>query len=107
MGLHFVENPAPSEVHGLLDREGWGINIKKVYRIYSELGMQLRNTTPKRRVKAKLRDDRAKAVGPNDVRAMDFASIPQTKRVEDRAFLSRGCGGIATPSLEMALEHPF
>jgi putative transposase len=59
-------------VHVLLDREGWGINIKKVYRIYKELGMQLRNKTPKRRVKAKLRDDRAEAVGPNDVWAMDF-----------------------------------
>ena len=54
-------------VHVLLDREGWGINIKKVYRIYKELGMQLRNKTPKRRVKAKLRDDRAEAVEPNDV----------------------------------------
>lgn len=59
-------------VHVLLDREGWDINIKKVYRIYRELGMQLRNKTPKRRVKAKLRDDRAEAVGPNDVWAMDF-----------------------------------
>lgn len=43
------------------------MNIKKVYRIYNELGMQLRNKTPKRRVKAKLRDDRAEAAGPNDV----------------------------------------
>ena len=59
-------------VHVLLRREGWGINIKKVYRIYSELGLQLRNKTPKRRVKAKLRDDRAEAVGPNEVWAMDF-----------------------------------
>ena len=59
-------------VHVLLDREGWGINVKKVYRIYRELGMQLRHKTPKRRVKAKLRDDRAVAVGPNDVWAMDF-----------------------------------
>ncbi|MFD1752393.1 IS3 family transposase [Salipiger marinus] len=59
-------------VHVLMDREGWGINIKKVYRIYRGLGMQLRNKTPKRRVKAKLRDDRAEAVGPNDVWAMDF-----------------------------------
>ena len=59
-------------VHVLLDREGLAINIKKVYRIYSELGMQLRNKTPKRRVKAKLRNDRAEAVGPNDVWAMDF-----------------------------------
>ena len=58
-------------VHVLLDREGWGINIKKVYRIYRELGMQLRNKTPKRRVKAKLRDDRAEAIGSNDVWAME------------------------------------
>lgn len=54
-------------VHVLLDRERWGINVKKVYRIYKELGMQLRHKTPKRRVKAKLRDDRAVAVGLNDV----------------------------------------
>jgi putative transposase len=59
-------------VHVLLAREGWGINVKKVYRIYKEFGLQLRQKTPKRRVKAKLRDDRAVAVGPNDVWAMDF-----------------------------------
>ncbi|HQA12527.1 IS3 family transposase [Zoogloea sp.] len=59
-------------VHVLLAREGWGINVKKVYRIYKELGMQLRHKTPKRRVKAKLRDDRVEAVGPNEVWAMDF-----------------------------------
>ena len=56
----------------LLDREGWGINTKKVYRIYKELGMQLRNKTPKRRVKARLREDRIDAVGPNDVWAMNL-----------------------------------
>ena len=43
-------------VHVLLDREGRGINIKKVHRIYKELSTKLRNKTPKRRVKAKLRD---------------------------------------------------
>lgn len=59
-------------VHVLLDREGWNINIKKVYRIYKELGLQLRNKTPKRRVNAKLRDDRAEAVSPNEVWAMGF-----------------------------------
>lgn len=59
-------------VHVLLRREGWAINQKKTHRVYKELGMQLRNKTPKRRVKAKLRDDRAEAVGPNDVWAMDF-----------------------------------
>lgn len=59
-------------VHVLLRREGWSVNAKKTYRIYKELGMQLRNKTPKRRVKAKLREDRKKAVGPNDVWAIDF-----------------------------------
>ena len=59
-------------VHVVLRREGWNVNIKKVYRIYNEMGLQLRNKTPKRRVKAKLRDDRAEAVGPNDVWAMGF-----------------------------------
>ena len=48
------------------------INQKKTRRIYSELRMQLRIKTPKRRVKAKLRDDRTEAVGPNDIWAMDF-----------------------------------
>lgn len=59
-------------VHVLLRREGWVINMKKTRRIYNELGLQLRNKHPKRRVKAKLREDRQEAVGPNDVWAMDF-----------------------------------
>lgn len=59
-------------VHVLLCREGWDVNIKKAYRIYRELGLQLRNKTPKRRVKAKLRDDRKAATAPNETWAMDF-----------------------------------
>ena len=59
-------------VHVMLQREGWDINIKRTHRIYNELGLQLRNKTPKRRVKAKLRADRAPATRPNDVWAMDF-----------------------------------
>ena len=59
-------------VHVLLRRKGWVINIKKTRRIYNELALQLRNKNPKRRVKAKLRDDRQEAVGPNEVGAMDF-----------------------------------
>jgi putative transposase len=42
----------------------------RTYRIYKELGMQLRNKTP-RSVKAKLREDLVEAIGPNDVWAMD------------------------------------
>lgn len=59
-------------IHVLLRREGWKVNHKKVRRIYNELGLQLRNKTPKRRVKAKLRDDRKAATRPLDIWAMDF-----------------------------------
>src|SRR6185369_915335 len=59
-------------VHVLLRREGWWLNHKKTYRVYREMGLQLRNKTPKRRVKAKLRDDRKVATRPNETWAMDF-----------------------------------
>ena len=48
------------------------INQNKTRRIYRELGLQLRNKTPKRRVKAKLRDDRRPATRSNETWAMDF-----------------------------------
>ncbi len=59
-------------VHVLLRREGWEVNAKRIYRLYKELGLQLRNKTPKRRVKAKLREDRRPAVRANETWAMDF-----------------------------------
>jgi putative transposase len=59
-------------VHVLLRREGWLVNPKRIYRLYTELGLQLRNKTPKRRVKAKLREDRSNATHSNQVWAMDF-----------------------------------
>lgn len=42
-------------VQVLLRREGWAVNHKRTRRIYGEFGLQLRNKTPKRRVKAKLK----------------------------------------------------
>ncbi|MCW2130619.1 hypothetical protein M2226_009418 [Bradyrhizobium elkanii] len=59
-------------VHVLLRREGWCHGQNKTRRIYRELGLQLRNKTPKRRVKAKLRDDRRPATRSNETWAMDF-----------------------------------
>lgn len=60
--------------------------MKKTCRIYNEPALRLRSGHRKRRVKAKLGEDRQEAVGPNDVwalgeclhspvawRAMDFA----------------------------------
>jgi putative transposase len=59
-------------IHVLLRREGWGVNAKRVCRLYREMGLQLRNKAPKRRVKAKLRSDRTTATAPNQIWAMDF-----------------------------------
>jgi putative transposase len=59
-------------VHVLLRRDGWPVNVKRVYRVYREMGLQLRNKTPKRRVKAMLREGRRDATQPNETWAMDF-----------------------------------
>jgi putative transposase len=59
-------------VHVLLRRDGLLVNVKRVYRIYREMGLQLRHKTPKRRVKAKLREGRRDATQPNETWAMDF-----------------------------------
>lgn len=59
-------------IHVLLRREGWLVNANRVCRLYREMGLQLRNKSPKRRVKAKLRGDRQVATQPNEVWAMDF-----------------------------------
>lgn len=48
--------------------------MKRVYRLYTELGLQIRNKRPKRKVSAKLREDRRSPEKPNDVWAMDFLS---------------------------------
>lgn len=59
-------------IHVLLRREGWQVNAKRIYRLYKDMGLQLRNKTPKRRVKAKLRSDRDEATQVNETWAMDF-----------------------------------
>ena len=48
------------------------MNQKKVQRLYNELGLQLRNKHPKRKVRAKLIRNRKEAVSPLEVWAMDF-----------------------------------
>ena len=48
------------------------MNAKRIYRLYRDLGLQLRNKVPKRRVKAKLRVDRRPAQRANETWTMDF-----------------------------------
>jgi len=59
-------------IYVLLRREGWCVNHKRMSRLYREQGLQLRNKSPKRRVKAQLRQDRSQATAPNQIWAMDF-----------------------------------
>ena len=47
---------------------------KLVYRLYVEEGLQIRSKRPKRKVAAKVREDRNPPTAPNDVWAMDFLS---------------------------------
>jgi putative transposase len=48
------------------------VNAKRIYRLYRDLGLQLRNKVAKRRVKARLRDDRRPPQRANETWAMDF-----------------------------------
>jgi putative transposase len=52
-------------VRVLLRREGWRIGVKRVCQLYREQGLQLRNKSPRRRVKAKLRAGRSPATAAN------------------------------------------
>ena len=61
-------------LHVLLQREGWQINHKRTYRIYSEEGLSIRTRSPRRRRACRYRAGRAEAEGMNDVWAMDFLS---------------------------------
>jgi putative transposase len=59
-------------IHTLLQREGWGVNHKRVYRLYCLEGLQMRRKPSRRRVSAKLRKDRTDAIRPNQCWSMDF-----------------------------------
>jgi putative transposase len=58
----------------LLKREGTVINHKRLYRLYSELNLQMRNKKPKRRVQAMARREVIKATSRNECWSMDFMS---------------------------------
>ncbi len=59
-------------IHALLCREGWAVNRKRIYRLYCEMGLQMRRKPPRRRVQAKLREVRPPARDRNDCWSMDF-----------------------------------
>jgi putative transposase len=61
-------------IHVLLQREGWKINHKRVYRIYREEGLNLRAKRPRRRVSAAHRIKVPVAAGINESWSMDFVT---------------------------------
>jgi putative transposase len=52
------------KLHVLLQREGWKVNHKRVYRIYKLEGLMTRPKRPRRHVTARRRMDRGEAMGP-------------------------------------------
>lgn len=60
------------QLHVLLRREGWPINHKRVYRLYTEEGLALRRRRPKRHRSAVVRQPAPAATRPNERWAMDF-----------------------------------
>jgi len=61
-------------LHVLLQREGWPVNHKRVYRLYLKEELQLRRKRPRRRRSVKARVARPLPTGPNQVWSMDFVS---------------------------------
>jgi hypothetical protein len=57
-------------LHTLLQREGWQVNHKRLYRLYCEEGLSIRTRSPKRRRACRYRSGRSEADGMNDVWAM-------------------------------------
>jgi putative transposase len=61
-------------LHILLRREGWQVNHKRVYRLYTEEGLTMRRKPPRRHVSAQLREERKPIQTVNEVWALDFMS---------------------------------
>ena len=61
-------------LHVLLQREGWAVNHKRVYRLYCQEGLMLRNKKPKRHGSCQRRMERPVAAWIDEGWSMDFMS---------------------------------
>ena len=59
-------------IHVLLLREGWKVNAKRVARLYTHEGLNLRAKGPKRRRRSMAQRVRTSPTAPNQVWSMDF-----------------------------------
>src|SRR6185436_21185915 len=57
----------------LLRREGWPVNAKRIYRLYTDEGLTVR-TTPRKRLASRPRVPMPAATRPNERWSMDFVS---------------------------------
>ena len=92
-------------VHVLLRREGWTVNHKRVWRLYRLEGLQLRSKTPKRKVSAKLRQDRAVAAAPNEIWAMDFLSDQLFDGTRIRVLTVVDAHSRVSPAVDVRLSY--
>ena len=58
----------------MLQREGWKVNHKRIYRLYKLEGLGMRPKRPRRRVTGCRRMERTTATRPNECWSMDFMS---------------------------------
>lgn len=61
-------------LHVLLRREGWEVNLKRVYRLYRQEQLALRRRRPRRRVSCRHRTDRPPVEAADQAWSMDFLS---------------------------------
>ncbi len=73
-------------LHVLLRREGWAINRKRVYRLYTEEGLTLKQRRPARRRSGVVRSVRPALTGPNERWAMDFVHDTLADRTSVRVL---------------------
>ena len=61
-------------LHIVLQREGWAVNHKRVWRLYREEGLGMRRKPPRRRVSCLKREGRPETCSVNQRWSMDFLS---------------------------------
>jgi putative transposase len=73
-------------IHVLVRREGWPLNAKRLYRSTARDRPAIPQQTLRRRVKAKLRNDRIAVTRSNEIWAMDFVRAQLATRSDACGF---------------------
>jgi putative transposase len=79
----------------LLQREGWRVNAKRIYRLYGDKGLMVR-TKPRQRLASRPRVPMPTATRPNGRWSMDFVSA---RLVDGRWFRALTVLGVYTREL--------